>query len=148
MGPPGDDDFAASAPTAVVRVCSGVLMVAGLLTALTGVQLLLSRIVGALAIVPYVLVLLGVATIGVGWMAGRARWWAATAGLALAVALTLVNLGWFVYAFAGGIYSCMSMVSVPVSIGASVAMVFTLTPVRRATEARERMRAQGLDVGI
>ena len=143
-----DDDFAAAAPTTVVRACSGVLMVAGLLTALTGLQLVLSYLIGALALVPYVLLVLGVAGIALGWMAGRARWWAATFGLALAVLLAFVNLGWFVYAVANGFYSCMSMVSVPAAIGAAVAMVFTLQPVKRATLARARLRDQGLDVGI
>lgn len=143
-----DDDFAASAPTVAVRIGSGVLMVAGLLTALAGLQLVLSRLVGPVAVVPYVLLLLGGAGIAIGWVAGRARLWAARAGLALGVVLAFVNLGWFVYAVAGGVYSCMSLVSIPVSIGAAAAMVFTLAPARRATEARVRMRAQGLDVGI
>lgn len=143
-----DDDFTAAAPTMTVRIGSGVLMIAGLLTALTGLQLVLSYLMGAVALVPYVLLVLGIAGIALGWIAGRARWWAATAGLALSVLLAFVNLGWFVYAFAHGLYSCMSMVSVPAALGAAVAMVFTLQPVKRASLARACLRDQGLDVGI
>ena len=143
-----DDDFATAAPTTAVRLCSGVLMVAGLLTALTGLQLVLSWLVGAVAAVPYVLLALGVSGIAIGWHAGRARWWAATSGLAIAVLLAFVNLGWFVYAAAHGLYSCMSLISVPAAMGAAVAMVFTLQPVKRATLARARLRDQGMDVGI
>jgi len=145
----GDEDFSAAAPSTLVRACSGVLMLAGLLTALAGLQLLFSRIIDVeVLVMKWALMVLGVAAIAIGWQASRARMWAAVSGLGLGVFLTLVNLGWLVFGFTHGMVSLMAMVSVPAAIGGAVAMVFTLAPVRRATEARRRLRAQGLDVGI
>lgn len=144
-----DDDYAAAAPGLLVRACTGVLMVAGLFTALTGLQLMLSRLIDVeVQVMKWALLLLGIGTIAVGWQASRARMWAAAGGLGLAIALTLVNLGWAIFGLVHGLISLMSIVSVPTAIAAAVAMVFTLGPVRRASRARARLRAQGLDVGI
>jgi hypothetical protein len=148
-GLPDDADLAAVAPSTIVRVASGLVMVAGLAAALVGVQNLVGYRMSGLYFGMLVgLVVAGVAAIVIGWIHGKARTWAAVASLVLSAILLVGSLAWVLVSFMGGGLSVMAFLAVGLA-GLSVVVVpFSLAPCRRATAAREKLRDAGLDLGL
>lgn len=147
--PLDDADMAAAAPSTIVRMASGLVMVAGLAVALVGVQNLVGfRITGGYFAMLVGLVVLGVVAIGVGWVHGKARAWAALASLVIAVLMLLAAGTWLVVSFMGGGLSVMALGAVGLSGVAVVIVPFSLGPSRRATEAQTRLRDAGMDLGL
>jgi hypothetical protein len=103
---------------------------------------------GVFAFAPYFQLALGAATIGIAFYLGRARSWAALAGLAMSGALLVLNGAWLVFSFANAVFSLFALVSTFAPIGAGILVLLAAADVRRASEARRRLRASGLDLGI
>jgi fatty acid desaturase len=72
-----------------------------------------------------------------------ARLSAAVGGL-----LAVFGLAWFVIAFVGGVLILLALVLVPIAGVAAGFALSNLDVTRRADEARQRLRAQGLDAGL
>jgi len=142
-------DFSSANPSLVVRLGGGALVLSGVLHLLLGLQSILTvRWLDAMAYGPYALMALGVVAIGVGWKVTLARDWAASAGLALAIVLTLGTAAWTALNFGQGIFSLLSFGTVSVSVVSIVGTALAIDGCRRATAARRRLRAEGLDIGI
>ena len=146
---PDDADLAAAAPNTLVRVASGLVMAAGLATALVGVQNLVGFEMFGLYFAMLVgLLVLGAAAIAIGWIHGKARAWAALASLAMAILLTLGSMAWLIVSLLGGGISMMAFFAVALSGIATMVVPFSVGPCRRATAARAKLRAAGLDLGL
>jgi hypothetical protein len=63
-------------------------------------------------------------------------------------ALVLAALAWFVITLLGGVFVLLALGLVPLASVAAIASVASLKPVERASAARKRLRAQGLDAGL
>ena len=146
---PDDADLAAAAPSTIVRVASGLVMVAGLAAVLVGVQNLIGfRISGLYLAMLVALVALGLAAIGVGWVHGKARAWAAVASMVLALLLLAGSAAWVIVSFLGGGLSMMAFFAVGLSGLAVLAVPFSIGPCRRATAAQQKLHDAGLDLGL
>ncbi len=148
--PPSTDlDVAAAATPFIVRFAGGMSLLAGIITALTSVQTLSIVVIsGVMAVAPWALMALGLATAVVGAQLMRAREWAAVTAAALAAALFFFTGLWLVWSFANGLVSLFALGS---PVLAMIALGFALAsigPSRRASEARARLAAQGLSLGF
>jgi hypothetical protein len=144
-----DDDIACAMPPVIARLAGGALALAGAVVALTGMQtLMMVTVRGPLAAAPYVLAGLGVPHLLLGAMVFRARAWAALLGMGGSGLLTLSSGAWLVFTVGHGLFSLYALAAPFVSIAALVVVLVGLEPCQRASAARARLRAQGLDLGI
>ena len=147
---PSDDEIAACAPNATVRSATTCLMLAGVLTLLTGVQLVpsLRFTNAALQAALYVMIAAGAAAMYLGIRLYRMRAWAAQGGAALAAALTLGMSAWLVFSFTSGLFSCMALFAPPLALAAAILGYRAIPAARRATEIRERLQDAGIELGF
>jgi hypothetical protein len=78
----------------------------------------------------------------------RARAGSAVAGLVASGLLFLVSTGWLLFSLASGLVSLFALLApwvASLAIGFSTA---SLGPCRRVSQARARLAAQGLDLGM
>ncbi len=144
-----EEDVALAAPTVMIRAAAGVLALTGLLTALTGLQTLLSvAVFGVFSVAPYLQLAFGVATIALAFYLGRARDWAALFGLGVSGALLALNGAWLVFSFANAFFSLFALVSAFAPLGTGILVLLAAADVRRASQARRRLQKSGLDLGI
>jgi hypothetical protein len=145
-----EDDIAAAAPPLLARVAGGIVVLAGLVVALTGTQTLviLDRIYWPYSLGPYSQLALGVPALFVGALVFRARAWAALGAIGLSVLLTLVSTLWLYVSVTHGLVSLFALGSPFVAMAALVLSILALGPCQRATEARARLTAQGMNLGI
>jgi hypothetical protein len=144
-----EEDIAAAVPPVIARVAGGFIALAGGAVALTGVQsLLMMTIRGPLGYAPYALILLGAPHLVLGAMVLRARDWAALAAIGGTVLLTLASGAWCLLCLMHFVVSLYVMASPVASIAGIVFAVIGLGPCRRASAARARLRAQGMNLGI
>ena len=148
--PTADADIAASAAPLLVRIAGGLIACAGILAFLTGMQVFMLgvRIRGALAYAPWGLMLLGAATAACGAMVFRMRALGAIGGTVLSCMLFIGTALWLVWSFSHGLFSLFAFGAPVAAVGAVVLASLSIGPCQRATEARARLAAQGLDLGI
>lgn len=144
-----DADVKATQPTLVVKLAAAVQALTGVFVGLSGLQLVgivfyRHPILNAL---PWTLMISGVALIVIAARVFRARAWAAIAGVVIAPALALLLGFWAIYSF-GDVFSCVLMLAIPLTLIATGLGALAIGPVRRATEARERLDAQGFNLGL
>src|SRR5580700_11215622 len=93
-----EDDIAAAVPPLIARAAGGVMVLAGFVVALTGVQtLLIVSIRGAMAVAPYALGVLGLAELLVGVVVFRARAWGAVLAIVSGATLAIASGVWLVF---------------------------------------------------
>jgi hypothetical protein len=144
-----EDDIAAATPPLLARVAGGADALAGLLVALTGVQTLtLVNLRAPYTLAPWVLVALGLPTVVLGTFVFRARAIAAIAAIGAGVVLVLASSAWLILSFTHGLFSLFAMASPFVAAAAMVLTILALGPCQRASSARERLSAQGMNLGI
>ena len=109
----------------LVKAGGALLMLGGLLSALSGAQLLLILYLhGFQRVAPPGMIVLGVAVVFAGGGFMRARRGAALAGAALGISLALLNVGWSIYSAVGGFFSMWVLFSTSASfLGAALAGV-------------------------
>jgi hypothetical protein len=143
------DDIVAVTPTPAVKIAGALSLGSGLIACVLALQagaLLEAR--GAYQLAEPTFLLLGAACLVGGYRLTRMR---AGAALLCAVAsgvLVLAALGWFVITLLGGVFVLLALGLVPLASVAAIASVASLKPVERASAARKRLRAQGLDAGL
>lgn len=145
-----EPDVRDTQPTKLVVAAAALQVLTGLSVVLTGLQPVLFgvRYRDVVDWVPWVLVVVGLLAIAFGAMVGRAREWAAVSGAALSVVLLLGMLGWLVANLVWGVFSCPGMMAVPLALGGSVLGILAVKPCMRATEARRRLRDEGMELGF
>ncbi len=125
------------------------LAITGIFTVVLAAQtyaVLLMR--GWLIAVPFVMLLLGVSGVVLGWKVATLRGWASIAGTAVAAVATLVFGAWAVYSIAHGFISLLGLAVVPMSALACALSATTISAGVRADEARERLHKAGLRMGF
>lgn len=144
-----EDDIAAATPPLLARVAGGVVVLAGLVVALTGVQTtMIVRLFWPFAIGPWLQMGLGLPALVVGALVFRARAWAALVAIGLMLLLTLVGAGWLYVSVTHGLFSLFAVGSPFVAMGALVLSILSVGPCQSATDARARLAAQGMSLGI
>jgi hypothetical protein len=145
-GPEGD--ILATKPPPIVGAAGGIVLGAGVLAVLVGVQmwsgfhvsLVTTLLLGGLAVV-------GVATGACGLMIMRAREWAAIGGTGVSGLLTLVAGAWLLLSARSGLISLFGLFLPFLALLATGLSAASIGPCKRASVARARLRAQGLDIG-
>jgi hypothetical protein len=132
------------------KAAAGFTLLAGGLGILTGLQILLTvRIFSPFwTVVPYVLLVLGAALVVVARNVFVARPWAAIGGMALGGLLGVASGAWLVFAVMNGfiaLYAIWTPVWAALAVGFCAA---ALSPCLRAERARERLRSQGMSLGL
>lgn len=144
-----EEDIAAATPPVIARIAGGLVALAGIVVALTGLQTLaMVTIRGPLEIAPYALALLGIVEIAAGTLVFRARGWAAIGAAVTSFVAVLASGLWLLVSMAHGLLSLYAMASPFVATVAGVMAIVAAGPCERASAARRRLREQGMDLGI
>jgi len=144
-----EDDIAAAVPPLSARIAGGAVALAGAVVGLTGAQtLLIVTVRGPMAAAPYALGVLGLAEVVLGVVVFRARAWATVLAIASSALLTIASSVWLFFSVGHFLFSLFALGAPFVSVAAGVFAMLAVGPSQRATAARERLRAQGLNLGI
>jgi len=139
----------AHAPTSAVKVAAGLLAWAGVLAAMSGVQLVgVGFRVSWMSYVPYAMLTCG----GVlGWLAlgvYKQRHARGVAAVVMAAVVSCAAGTWLVVSVSGGIVSMPAMLWPFAAAAAAVCTFLQLPRLKRATEIRERLEDAGFDLGL
>jgi hypothetical protein len=139
---------AAHVPFAVSAAAAS-LAGAGLVVALLGAQnLTLVTWVGRYALVPWALVVVGVASIAVAAKLMHARRWTLVPMLVLSVLLTLGSIGFFALSSVAGLFTPLTIAGVGGGVTAIVFAALAVAPFRRVATTRRRLRDAGFDLDL
>ncbi len=142
------DDLETLVIPSSVKLAGAMLIGAGITVGIVGLQVLGFRTRGFFTLVGPVALILSGGCVFAGWGIVRARAKAALGGLVLAVVTGLFAAGWVVLALMNGVLSPISLVVPPLAATATFLIAIATKRVRLIDEARERLRAQGLDAGL
>lgn len=143
------EDIAAASPPTLARLAGGGVALAGVVVGLTGAQTLaMVSIRGPLAAAPWVLLLSGITELVLATFVFRARARAALLAIVWSFGMVLSAGGWLFVSLTHGLFSLYALGGPGVALGAAVLALLALGPSRRASEARARLKAQGMDLGI
>ena len=92
--------------------------------------------------------LLGVACIAVATRLATARRWAAITGLVLSALLVVASSAWCIYAVSNRFLAVFILVAPILSLAATALAAASIVPCDRAERARERLKSQGLELGL
>jgi hypothetical protein len=121
---------------------------AGGVVGLTGLQTTMFIMRGPIALAPYALIGVALPHLVLGVMVFRARAWAALASIGGCFLLTLMSGVWLVIAIGHLLFSLYALLAPVASVAALVFAFLGLGPCQRASAARARLKAQGMDLGI
>jgi hypothetical protein len=131
-----------------VKLAGGLLIGAGVAVGVTGLQVLMFFVMpGAYQLVGPIAMMLSGGCVFFGWGTVRARLAAAKLGLVIGAVTFILALGWIMLAVMHGTLSFITLAVVPLSSVAYVVLRRELPQIKRIDDARERLRAQGLDAG-
>ena len=149
LPPSAEDDIAAAAPPFVARVAGGVLVLAALVLVLTAIQTsMMVRLFSPYDLVQDAQYVVGLPALVVGAVLSRARAWAAWAGIAASALMMIVGALWLVVSFSHGLFSLFAIAGPLVAVASGVLAILALAPCQRATRARARLAAQGMNLGL
>ncbi len=143
-----DEDLAASQPSPLVRVAGGACMLTGLFTALQAVQLWGFVLIGAVKLIPLLMLAFGVGAIFVGFHVARLRGWAAASATGLCGFIVLAQSAWVFYGLAHGFVSLVGFALPPAALAAAVLCGLAVPASFRADLARRRLAEDGLSTGM
>lgn len=145
---PNEADLRAAQPSVLVKIVSVALGIAGLLAALSGLQVIGVRwrdpMMGALSMT---ILIAGALQVVMAFQYFRARPWAAFTGAALAAVLALLMAAWLFLTFPG-MLSCMVVVAVPATAIAAILSLVGIGSVRATARARQRLADDGMSLGL
>jgi hypothetical protein len=144
-----EDDIAAAVPPLLSRIAGGATALAGAIVGLTGAQtLLIVTVRGPMASAPWILGAIGLAEIVIAVPVFRARAWSVVLAIGSSTLLAITSTVWLVFSVAHGLFSLVALGAPLGSVAAIVLAVLSVGPSQRATSARERLKAQGMNLGI
>ncbi|MFH2005790.1 MAG: hypothetical protein ABI333_04295 [bacterium] len=148
QAPDFHDAVSATTPTAVVKAAGGLQVGAGLLLALSGVQLLISVTFYKpwMEKVPYAMMLFGIAAMLTGLKTLRMQGWAALAGTALNGLISLLMGYWVMLTLGGGFFSLIASLVPALALAGTVLGALSISPALRADKARQVLRDSGIDM--
>jgi asparagine N-glycosylation enzyme membrane subunit Stt3 len=144
-----DADLQAITVPSSVKVGGGTLLLLGVLTLVLCLQTSLVVRFNAIG-TPIVLLMfaIGLASALVGYYLTRGSGKAAVSGTVLAVVSFFLLAAWVGFSLYNGLLSLLSISLLPLSLLAATFSALSISWARRADLARERLRAQGLDLGL
>jgi hypothetical protein len=95
-----------------------------------------------------VLLAFGIGELVLGATVFRARAWAAVAATGVSLVQAAAAGAWLVFSMSHGLFQLYALGGPPVSLGAAVLAVLAMGPCQKASAARARLKAQGMDLGI
>lgn len=133
-----------------LKVAGGVGMVSGLFTlGLAAQTALMFQLRSALILgVLVMMVLLGLATVALGWGTLQGKGHAAIAGAASAGLIAFLGAIWAYESVTAGVISPLSVGVIFLAVLASVLLGVAIGPARKVSAARAALRAQGYDFGV
>jgi hypothetical protein len=144
-----EEDIAAAAPPLLAKAAGGVVALAGAVVGLTGMQtFMIVNLRGPFAVAPYVLAVLGAAHLVVAAVVFRARVWGALVAMGGTLLMALLSGVWLVFSVSHGLVSLYALGAPFVAGAAVVFSLLALGPCQRASAARARLKAQGMNLGI
>ena len=147
--PSSETDIKAAQPPAVVRAGGGAVLGAGALVLLVSLQTFTGFTLNTAATaILLVVTLLGLASAVAGLRLMRARAGSAVVGLVASGLLFLASTGWLLFSVSGRLFSLFALLAPVVAFLAIVLSAASLGPCRRVSQARERLAAQGLRLGM
>ena len=144
-----EHDLAALSPF-LPKVAASIGAVGGLCAALGSLQTWMTVDVldDAWYFAPIVNALFGVAAIACAVRLASARRWAAIAVLVLCALLTLTSGAWCVYAVMNRLYAVFIILAPPMCLAGTALTGVSIGACDRAEKARDRLAAQGLELGL
>ena len=142
-----DDDLAACQPSMMVKAAGAACMLTGLFTALQAFQLWGFVLIGFVKVIPFLMLVLGLAGIGLGFFVLRLRGWACAGGTGVSGFVVLFQAGWVIYGLAHGFVSLVGFGVPPLALAATVLCGLSIPQGFRADLARKRLAADGLSIG-
>jgi putative effector of murein hydrolase len=106
------------------------------------------RLVGLFAVAPFVQLLFGAGLAVSGWMLSRGRGWAAISSAALGALTVLSTIVFSVTALFGGYVTLMPVFVIISGVAGAIMAGVSIGECLRGDKARERLAAQGLDMGL
>lgn len=121
----------------VVSLGAALLAIAGLFTAVGGVQILaVAEIWTIFRYLPPLQIVLGVAAIGAAAMLYDCRWVWAILGVLISFVMVAVGVVWNVYATMNLFFSLLTWIALGLTVFAAIVTPFTVIPARRTQKAR------------
>lgn len=153
--PPPTDDAdvnalldAAHVPLSV-SAAAAALAAGGVVIGLLGAQnLTLVTWIGVYALVPWLLVALGVAAVLVAAKLMHARRWTLVPALALSSLIALGAIGFFVISSLSGVFSPLGLIAIAGGVVAIVLSAIAIGPFRRVAATRRRLKQAGYDLDL
>ena len=142
------EDLDALTISSSVKLAGGTLIGAGVCVGIVGLQMLGFQTTGLFSFVGPVALILSGGCVFSGWGVVRGRARSADLGIVLGLVTGLFALAWFVLAFLSGLVSPVSLAVLPLAFMATLLIWRRLKDIKKIDEARERLRAQGLDAGL
>jgi len=147
--PPDDDVDLRNVNPTFPKIAAGAALLSGALAIMNAVQTLGSVVIhSAWWLAPYVLLALGAGLVYLAKNLFTARRWAALAVLVVGSVLAFTSAAWLYYAVTHG-FIALYVVWTPMGAVVSVALgAASLPACDRATLARQRLAAQGMNLGL
>lgn len=144
-----DADLLAVTVPSSVKIGGGTLLLLGVLTLVLCLQTALAVRFNAIG-TPIVLLMFAVG-LGCAWLGfylTRGSGKAAVSGTVLTGVSFFLLAGWVGFSLYNGLLSLLAIALLPLSLLALTFCALSISWARRADQARERLRAQGLDLGL
>jgi asparagine N-glycosylation enzyme membrane subunit Stt3 len=144
-----DADLLAVTVPSSVKIGGGTLLLWGVLTLVLCLQTALAVRFNAIT-TPIVLLMFALGLTGalLGFHLTRGSGKAAVAGVVLSGVSFFLFAAWVAFSFSNGLLSLLAIALLPLSLLAATFCGLSVSWARRADQARERLRAQGLDLGL
>ena len=104
--------------------------------------------IGVWSAVPWALLVVGAAAVGVAAKLMHARRWTLVPALALSVLLTLGAVGFFVLCSSSGVFTPIGLLAIAGGVCAIVFTSLAIGPFRRVAATRRRLREAGFDLDL
>lgn len=132
------------------KIAAGFTLLAGALGILNAIQTLITVGIRPLiwSLVPYVLIATGAAIVYFAKGVFTARRWAAIGGVVSGACLAVLSAAWLYFAVTNGFIALYAIWTPMAALLAVALCAASLPACDRATSARDRLAAQGMNIGL
>lgn len=148
--PEAPDDVALAALPVQVKSAAGAALLAGLFGVVDVLQLfgIIRRIEGVFGAFPALMGIESLAALAAAFFLYRARPWAPWVGMASGGLLWLTSSAWFLFAAANGLVTLFGLLVPFFGLAVLVLAIVSRKHCQVTAQARERLAAQGLELGV
>ena len=135
-------------PTTIAKVGGGAQMFVGLFGLVLAAQTAgIVAFRGVMVIILPAMILFASVMLVAGWKTFKGRGVAALTGAIVGGIYGLLGIAWLVFSVMESLFSLVALFLGPATIAAAALSALAVGPGKKADDARERLRAQGLDAG-